>query len=186
MRRLFMLVAVATMAAAPEALQAQRGNASDIGGRPPRVPPGNAVGRNGAPLPGNAPRRVVFTNVAGVAPAAAPVSVPTVTMVPIVQQAGAGAAQRVADVSATSEGSIELVDALLTADGAPSAKQAERFVAQYAAMLTDPTSRRIAAASSAFNALVDEASPAYLRTPPAEFVAAQAVLRQLVEQTSRR
>lgn len=185
MRRFFMLVAVATMAAAPEALQAQRGNASDVGGRPPRVPPGNAFGRNGAPLPGNAPRRVIFTNVAGVAPAA-PVSVPTVTMVPIVQQAGAGAAQRVADVSATSAGSIELVDALLTADGAPSAKQAERFVAQYAAMLTDPSSRRIAAASSAFNALVDEASPAYLRTPPAEFVAAQAVLRQLVEQTSRR
>lgn len=167
--RVFFAVATAVALAAPAA-QAQRGNASDVGG-------------------GRAPRRVVFTNGAELGAAsgnAGAAGAVNLSMAPIVQQAGNGAAQLVAQVAAARSMNIELVDALLSRDGAPSARQVERFAAQYTGVLNEPTSRRIAATVAAFNALVDDASPAYLTKPPAEFVAAQAVLQQLVEQTSRR
>lgn len=161
-----LVVVVSAVALSAPSLQAQRGNASDVGGR--------------------APRSVVFNNGAAIGAAATAPGAVNLSMAPIVQQAGAGAAQLATQVAAAGTPNLALVDALLSRDGAPSARQVERFAVQYAGVLNDAAPRRIAAAVTAFNVLVDAASPAYLAKPPAAFVAAQAVLQQLVEQTSRR
>ena len=162
----FLALATSVLLAAPS-LQAQRGNASDVGPRPRRTVVNLGGGDVGA----------------GVATAASRVQV--LSLASVTKYSGTQAAQLAVDVSGSAP-SQELSQALLAADGAPSLERTNAFIAQYVGMLSGPSPRRIAATAAAFNAMVDGASTAYLAHPPAEFVAAQAVLRELVEKTSGR
>ena len=120
---------------------------------------------------------------AGVSISASRVQV--LSLASVTKYSGTQAAQLAVNVSGSAP-TEELSQALMATDGAPSLEQTNAFVAQYVGMLSGPSPRRIAATAAAFNALVDGASFAYLAHPPAEFVAAQAVLRELVEKTSGR
>lgn len=196
MRRLVTPLIVATLVAcvAPT-LHAQRGNASDIGVKPGNGNNGSGSngrgtgannGNNGAPgTPGN-PNRIIYASGATTAPAASP-SVLVLSLSSITQRAGsAGAAQLAADVGSASAPRAELLKALLSQPGAPSLKQAESFVDRYAGVLNNLTPSNVAFAVKAFNGMVNSASAAYLAKPPAEFVAAQAVLKDIVTSTGAR
>jgi len=196
MRRLVTPLMVATLVAciAPN-LHAQRGNGSDIGVKPGNGNNGSGSngkgtgqnnGNNGAPgTPGN-PNRIIYTSAATPAPAASP-SVLVLPLSSIAQRVGnASAAQLAADVGSASASRAALLTALLSQPGAPSAKQAQSFVDRYAGVLNNLTPSNVASAVTAFNDMVHAASPSYLAMPPAEFVAAQTVLKDIVTRTASR
>lgn len=173
MKSILRVVAALAMVGTASAVYAQTSNGSDVTGHAAGSLPGGAFIPMGAPGVGNA--RLVINNTG----LAFSNGMPTDTSVHV-----AFAAEKAIGglISTGSPSLVAEVSGALTAGGAPAgaANTLTQALANLAGTSNDGARAAIVAAVNAYNALVAAAPVSFLRNPPADFLAIQAALTQIV------